>query len=831
MTQLRLELETIKSEQQGIASAFWNKLKSFFHLETFIETGTYTGETTAKAGEIFSQVHSIELSQELFQAARQRFINEPHIHLHQGDSAQVFLSLLPQIERKNLLFWLDGHFSGGTTAQGDKDTPIIEEIKNIGKFGITHSVILVDDLRLFSEHAASDYPTIAQLRAALAPLFQNMVFILFGDVAIAYEASSGVEPSPLLRAMTTSRLFDAWGAPASEETQCLAAEEFLRTHHGSESAALEELGGSFPGVEPYGYGGHYHLWAGLTLWGKQKYTEAKDEFTRALQLNARHWRLHCYIAQCLAAMGDTVSAMEHYQIAAKASPDSPLIKQTYQSLLQQMQGTEPPPSTTPPEYHADTSTHPRIGEFRHRFQEVKSLLENHGRFRCDWKDHWACLDDATGTTSSQYTFPTAWAARIIAQIQPSRHADFSSALWLSTLVSAFIPVDFYEFRPAQISISGLQSRKADLTALALPDNSQASISCLHVLEHIGLGRYGDAIDPQGDLKAAAELKRVLAQNGNLLIAVPVGHTARILFDHQRIYTYQLIQSAFAELETISFSLVTDKGEFIANANEADANRQVNAVGLWHFRKQPRLSTQNPGENSQHYDDAYFQWQVGMGRMGSQIDSFKFIDEIPANAAIADIGCGSGYMLDALPASKKLGVEINPAARAFASKLGINTVAEIAEIPDQSQDVVISHHALEHMPHPFTVAQEILRILKPGGRCVIVVPCEGPETAYQEEDINQHLYTWHPAGLGNLFKLAGFRILSCQAFQHQWPDDYERAFATVNWEEFHRNCIATARSNHNFQIHLVASKPSPSNHTISRNPSNAILQQALFSSRG
>ena len=56
------------------------------------------------------------------------------------------------------------------------------------------------------------------------------------------------------------------------------------------------------------------------------------------------------------------------------------------------------------------------------------------------------------------------------------------------MVSAFIPVEFYDYRPAELSLSGLEFKHADLTHLPFADNSVESLSCMHVIEHIGLGR-------------------------------------------------------------------------------------------------------------------------------------------------------------------------------------------------------------------------------------------------------------------------------------------------------------------------------------------------------
>ncbi|MGA2030503.1 MAG: DUF268 domain-containing protein, partial [Verrucomicrobiota bacterium] len=77
------------------------------------------------------------------------------------------------------------------------------------------------------------------------------------------------------------------------------------------------------------------------------------------------------------------------------------------------------------------------------------------------------------------------------------------------MVSAFVPVKFYDYRPADLHLDNLACEHADLQALPFADCGIQSISCMHVVEHVGLGRYGDPLDPNGDLKAMNELERVL----------------------------------------------------------------------------------------------------------------------------------------------------------------------------------------------------------------------------------------------------------------------------------------------------------------------------------
>lgn len=209
------------------------------------------------------------------------------------------------------------------------------------------------------------------------------------------------------------------------------------------------------------------------------------------------------------------------------------------------------------------------------------------RFSLSLHDRYPCLNDNTQDSHFEphYLYHPAWAARIIARINPSYHVDISSSLTFCTMLSAFIPVKFYDFRPAKINLTNLSCDSADLTSLSFPDNSIISLSCMHTLEHIGLGRYGDPINPDGDLVAMAELQRVLAQDGNLLIVVPIGKP-KIMFNAHRIYSYTQILEYFAKLNLVEFSLIPDFGEprIIYNATKSDGDKCNYGCGCFWFKK-------------------------------------------------------------------------------------------------------------------------------------------------------------------------------------------------------------------------------------------------------
>lgn len=211
------------------------------------------------------------------------------------------------------------------------------------------------------------------------------------------------------------------------------------------------------------------------------------------------------------------------------------------------------------------------------------------RFSISLSDRWVCLGDATEFTSfdRHYVFHTAWASRVVAEIKPVEHIDISSSLYFITSCSAFVPIKFFDYRPAKLGLSGLSCEKGDITNLPFPDNSLLSVSCMHVVEHIGLGRYGDPIDYDGDLRAIAELKRVIAVGGNLLFVVPIGGKSRIQFNAHRIYRYKQVVDMFEGFEVREFALIQDNedGEgLIRHASEELADLQRYGCGCFWLRK-------------------------------------------------------------------------------------------------------------------------------------------------------------------------------------------------------------------------------------------------------
>jgi SAM-dependent methyltransferase len=210
--------------------------------------------------------------------------------------------------------------------------------------------------------------------------------------------------------------------------------------------------------------------------------------------------------------------------------------------------------------------------------------------------------------------------------------------------------------------------------------------------------------------------------------------------------------------------------------------------------------------SAHYDDGYFDWQASIGEFGGWANQSKFRNYLSSESKVLDFGCGGGFLLKNLKCAKRVGVEVNPAARETAKQNGIEVFARVDDVPDDYVDVIISNHALEHTLQPLEELKSLHRKLQPRGKIIFVVPCESISSRYKPKDVNHHLYTWSPMCLGNLFSEAGFSVIESKAYIHKWPPMY-RFIATVGrrpiFELASRIYGQIARSS--FQVRVVAEK--------------------------
>jgi hypothetical protein len=135
-----------------------------FRLDTLIETGTHYGAMVEAMRSSFRQVFSIELDPYLYERARKRFMSARNVKILHGDSGIVLKAVVAELNSA-ALFWLDAHYSGGVTAKGDKETPILEELDTIFSSSADGHVIVIDDARAFGQDPMYPaYPTMEELQ-------------------------------------------------------------------------------------------------------------------------------------------------------------------------------------------------------------------------------------------------------------------------------------------------------------------------------------------------------------------------------------------------------------------------------------------------------------------------------------------------------------------------------------------------------------------------------------------------------------------------------------------------------------------------------------------
>ncbi len=156
-----------------------------FKLKTFVETGTYLGDTVVALKDSFEEIFSVELDSFLYKRAKQKFLRYPHIHIIHGDSGDVLPQILASLNKTDhVLFWLDAHYCGGITAKAKSETPSIRELECILSYSVTQHVILIDDARCYT--GRNGYPTLDELLAFVSQKCPNLAVGVENDIIRIY---------------------------------------------------------------------------------------------------------------------------------------------------------------------------------------------------------------------------------------------------------------------------------------------------------------------------------------------------------------------------------------------------------------------------------------------------------------------------------------------------------------------------------------------------------------------------------------------------------------------------------------------------------------------
>lgn len=190
-------------------------------------------------------------------------------------------------------------------------------------------------------------------------------------------------------------------------------------------------------------------------------------------------------------------------------------------------------------------------KFYKNFYNYKKINTSSG-FSLNLNNIYPCVFDNSSYTPLDpiYFFQDSWAANKIFNIKPEHHYDIGSSAKTIGILSQFVPITMVDIRPIRLSLKNLFFKQGSILNLPFKNNSIKSLSSLCVIEHIGLGRYGDKVDPYGSEKAIKELKRILAVGGIILFSIPIDNENKIYFNAHRAFTRNYIIELFDEFKII-----------------------------------------------------------------------------------------------------------------------------------------------------------------------------------------------------------------------------------------------------------------------------------------
>lgn len=223
--------------------------------------------------------------------------------------------------------------------------------------------------------------------------------------------------------------------------------------------------------------------------------------------------------------------------------------------------------------------------------DIKKYNEMNTRhdFEIQEKYLYPIVADKYGTNSGMnvYFWQDLWAAKHVIADGVKEHYDIGSRVdgLIAHLLAADIKVNMIDIRPFPGTAENLSVIIDDATSLKqFEDNSISSLSAMCSLEHFGLGRYGDPIDPEACFKCFAKIQQKLKRGGRLYISVPIGQD-RVVFNAHRVFYADTIVGCFDKLDLVEYSVIIDrKIEYNVDIHKYDGYADENVTGLFYFVK-------------------------------------------------------------------------------------------------------------------------------------------------------------------------------------------------------------------------------------------------------
>lgn len=230
-----------------------------------------------------------------------------------------------------------------------------------------------------------------------------------------------------------------------------------------------------------------------------------------------------------------------------------------------------------------------LRQIEHDIEEYERLNEE-SAFSVNYNDLKLITSDkkmSAGAPATHYFAQDIWGGGKIYKNAPKEHYDIGSRLdgFIAHLL-VFREVNYIDIRPLPFEIPGLHFIQGDATNLEQFDsNSIESLSSFHALEHFGLGRYGDKIEPDAYLKVIRNIQRVIKPGGHVYIGVPVGPKDKLIFNAHRVFAIQTIIKLFDKMDLQDIAIVRTANAYAENIEEEQYGLVDNySCGLFEFIK-------------------------------------------------------------------------------------------------------------------------------------------------------------------------------------------------------------------------------------------------------